>query len=48
MRMVLQGVGDRFDSFYDRPWQVTEQRQTKLVLIGRSLDRRRIEQSLMQ
>jgi cobalamin biosynthesis protein CobW len=48
MRMVLQGVGDRFDSFYDRPWQITEQRQTKLVLIGRSLDRGRIERALMQ
>jgi cobalamin biosynthesis protein CobW len=47
MRMVLQGVGDRFDSFYDRPWQASEARQTKLVLIGRCLDRDRIEQQLM-
>jgi cobalamin biosynthesis protein CobW len=46
MRMVLHGVGDRFDSFYDRPWQASELRQTKLVLIGRSLDRGRIEQAL--
>jgi cobalamin biosynthesis protein CobW len=46
MRMVLQGVGDRFDSFYDRPWQASEQRQTKLVLIGRSLDSDRIEKQL--
>lgn len=37
MRMVLQGVGDRFDSFYDRLWRVDELRQTKLVFIGRSL-----------
>ncbi len=46
MRMVLQGVGDRFDSFYDRPWRDNEARQTKLVLIGRSLDRDRIEKQL--
>jgi cobalamin biosynthesis protein CobW len=38
MRLVLQGVGDRFDYFFDRPWQSTELRQTKLVFIGRALD----------
>jgi cobalamin biosynthesis protein CobW len=38
MRMVLQGVGDRFDSFYDRLWKTTEKRETKLVFIGRFLD----------
>ncbi len=38
MRLVLQGVGERFDYFYDRPWQPQEVRQTKLVLIGRALD----------
>lgn len=43
MRMVLQGVGDRFDSFYDRPWKPDESRQTKLVFIGRSLNQEKIE-----
>lgn len=43
MRLVLQGVGNRFDYFYDRPWQNSELRQTRLVLIGRELDRVRIE-----
>jgi cobalamin biosynthesis protein CobW len=43
MRMVLQGVGDRFDSFYDRPWKVDELRQTKLVFIGRSLKSEQIQ-----
>ncbi len=42
MRMVLQGVGDRIEYFYDRPWQLSELRQTKLVFIGRELDRDRI------
>lgn len=37
MRMILQGVGDRFDTFYDRLWQPEEKRSTKLVVIGRNL-----------
>lgn len=37
MRLVLHGVGDRFDYFYDRPWQPGEARQTKLVAIGHEL-----------
>ncbi|ACK70030.1 cobalamin biosynthesis protein CobW [Gloeothece citriformis PCC 7424] len=46
MRMVLQGVGDRFDSFYDRLWQDSELKQTKLVIIGRSLNSDKIRASL--
>ncbi|NEO98828.1 MAG: cobalamin biosynthesis protein CobW [Symploca sp. SIO2E9] len=46
MRMVLQGVGKRFDSFYDRPWQATEPRQTRLVLIGRQLNQEQIEAAI--
>lgn len=38
MRLVLQGVGHRFETFYDRPWQRQETRQTRLVIIGQSLD----------
>jgi cobalamin biosynthesis protein CobW len=38
MRLVLQGVGQRFESFYDRPWKPDEIRQTKLVIIGHELD----------
>ncbi len=43
MRLVLQGVGDRFEYFYDRHWQKEEVRQTKLVLIGRHLQIENIE-----
>ncbi|MBW4516254.1 MAG: cobalamin biosynthesis protein CobW [Timaviella obliquedivisa GSE-PSE-MK23-08B] len=46
MRLVLQGVGDRFDYFYDRPWKSAELRQTRLVLIGRSLDQEQVKASL--
>lgn len=48
MRLVLQGVGERFDYFYDRPWRPNETRQTKLVLIGRALQPARIDAILQQ
>ncbi|MBW4577433.1 MAG: cobalamin biosynthesis protein CobW [Aphanothece sp. CMT-3BRIN-NPC111] len=46
MRLVLQGVGTRFEQFYDRPWQAEEPRQTRLVFIGRSLDATKIKSHL--
>lgn len=46
MRMVLQGVGDRIETFYDRPWQATEPRETRLVFLGRALDRTQIVSAL--
>ena len=47
MRMVFQGVGNRFDYFFDRPWQATESRETQLVFIGKDLDSQIINQSLL-
>jgi cobalamin biosynthesis protein CobW len=47
MRMVVQGVGDRIDNFFDRPWQASEPRQTRLVLIGRALDQSQIVEKLL-
>ncbi len=38
MRLVIQGVGNRFEQFYDRPWRTDERRQTKLVFIGHLID----------
>jgi cobalamin biosynthesis protein CobW len=38
MRLVLQGVGDRIETFYDRLWKADELRETRLVFIGRELD----------
>lgn len=48
MRLVLQGVGNRFDTFYDRLWTANESRQTRLVLIGHNLNRQLIEASIIQ
>ncbi|MEM8714927.1 MAG: cobalamin biosynthesis protein CobW [Cyanobacteria bacterium P01_G01_bin.4] len=46
MRMALQGVGQRFDSFFDRPWHPDEPRRTSLVLIGKDLDEPAIRRQL--
>ena len=37
MRMVLQGVGERFDYYFDREWKAGEERKTRLVVIGKQL-----------
>ncbi|HEY9846463.1 MAG TPA: cobalamin biosynthesis protein CobW [Candidatus Caenarcaniphilales bacterium] len=46
MRLVIQGVGGRFDQFYDRPWRDAELPETRLVFIGRDLNAARIESQL--
>ena len=46
MRLVLQGVGNRFDSFYDRFWTEGELRQTRLVFIGREIDKMQVERAI--
>ncbi len=46
MRMVIQGVGNRLDSFFDRPWKAEELRQTRLVFIGHALEKSQIEEVL--
>lgn len=48
MRLVLQGVGTRFEQFYDRPWQPQEPQQTRLVFIGRALNRAELESQLVE
>ncbi len=47
MRLVIHGVGQRFDSFYDRPWHLHEPRQTKLVFIGEDLQQAEIESVIL-
>ena len=38
MRMVLQGVGSRFDYYFERPWRENEERKTRLVVIGKEIE----------
>ena len=34
MRLVVQAVGTRVETYFDRPWQPGEERATRLVVIG--------------
>ncbi|WP_417513181.1 cobalamin biosynthesis protein CobW [Minwuia sp.] len=47
MRLVVQAVGPRIDSYFDRPWKADEARATRLVVIGETgFDRAAIEADL--
>jgi cobalamin biosynthesis protein CobW len=46
MRLLVQGVGTRFDKHFDRAWKTDEVRETRLVLIGQELDAAVLEAQL--
>lgn len=46
MRLLIQGVGTRFDKHFDRQWGADEARVTRLVLIGQELDATQLEAQL--
>lgn len=46
MRLVVHGVGKRFDSYFDRRWGTGETAATAIVLIGRELDQAVLQQAL--
>ena len=46
MRLVVQGVGTRFDSYFDRPWRADEARDSRLVLIGSGLQQAALQGDL--
>ncbi|MBF8674270.1 cobalamin biosynthesis protein CobW [Pseudomonas fulva] len=48
MRLLIQGVGTRFDKHFDRAWRAEEPRLTRLVLIGQDLDPAQLEARLRQ
>lgn len=48
MRLVVQGVGTRFDSYFDRPWRADEPRESRLVLIGAGLQAAALQTELDQ
>ncbi len=48
-RLVVQAVGPRINTWFDRPWAADEKQQTSLVVIGQApLDKKAIEKILMQ
>jgi cobalamin biosynthesis protein CobW len=48
MRMVLQGVSQRFDFYFDRPWREGEERKTALVVIGHDLNIEAVDAAFRQ
>lgn len=49
MRLAIQGVGDRLQHYFDRPWRDNEPRTGKLVIIGEhDLDPTAITEALAQ
>ena len=38
MRMIVQGVANRFENYFDRKWKEGELRATRLVIIGEKLE----------
>jgi cobalamin biosynthesis protein CobW len=48
MRLVLQGLGDRVQHYFDRAWRSDEARGGQIVVIGeRELDQRAVEAALL-
>jgi cobalamin biosynthesis protein CobW len=46
MRLVVQGVGRRFDSYFDRRWNADEDRhESRFVLIGEDLEREAMQRA---
>src|SRR5262245_49147286 len=46
-RLLIQAVGPRLNSYFDRPWRADERRASEIVVIGlKGLDRARIEARL--
>lgn len=48
MRQVIQGVGQRIESYFDRLWQQDEARSSRIVLIGKGLDEALLLSALKQ
>jgi len=49
MRQVIQAVGSRIDTHFDRPWSAGEKRETRLVVIGiHDIDEAAIRASLTE
>ncbi len=47
MRLLVQAVGPRVSHYYDRAWEASEDRRTRLVVIGlKGLDRAAVERIL--
>ena len=48
MRQVIQAVGERLETHFDRHWAKGETPTTQLVFIGKSLDAAALKETLKQ
>lgn len=46
MRLVVHGVGRRFDCYFDRPWRADETPRSTIVLIGQDLQQAALQRAL--
>ena len=46
MRMMVQGVASRFETYFDRPWLAGEEKATRLVVIGEHLQEEKISKAI--
>ncbi len=46
MRMIVQGVADRFENYFDRKWKAEELKATRLVIIGEQLEDQQLQSAL--
>ncbi|OED43447.1 cobalamin biosynthesis protein CobW [Flavobacteriaceae bacterium (ex Bugula neritina AB1)] len=46
MRMIIQGVADRFENYFDRKWIDGEIKATRLVIIGEKLEEETLQNAL--
>ncbi|GGX04974.1 cobalamin biosynthesis protein CobW [Aquimarina muelleri] len=46
MRMIVQGVAERFENYFDRKWTDAEPKTTRVVIIGEKLEEQKIQQVL--
>lgn len=48
MRQIIQGVGTRLDSHFDRLWGADESRLTQMVFIGKNISQTLLQEALQQ
>ncbi len=46
MRMIVQGVANRFENYFDRKWKEGELQATRLVIIGEKLEEKTLQEAI--
>jgi cobalamin biosynthesis protein CobW len=46
MRMIVQGVAERFENYFDRKWEDGERKATRLVIIGEHINEAKLQNAI--